>query len=811
MSPLTPPRNNRIQAWKEKIKASAKGSRKFIFQHLKHKSCEEPPNLITDKEGNILYQPLDALAEFNSQWDQVFGANALHDNPQTILRVIWPYVSHLSHQPHVPDITARDLYDQIHRRKPEAAPGLDGWRTAELQRLPWFAFVPVALLFNQIEKELTPLPQVLTIAKQMVLNKNGDPSPMQKRLITLLPALLLSYSGLRLRQLQSWQPSILPTNLCGAIKGRTMTAVHTQLRLDLDIAKRDSTPLVGLKLDKSKCFDRLIPAMAGVLMLAFGLPRGIVHFFIQMYANLRRHLALRGWISPVATTASNGVAQGCSLSLIAVNLFMSVWSIFINLIPQVTAKAFIDDAYLWAHLSHVHELKRAFDVTAVWDTLMGQLSNPKKCQLWVSDSSHKRMIAPLFPDIPIADVIDVLGVKMYISPTKSFDFDTKKGDKVIDDLKSIAALPLRVEIKKHLISSKVIPQLTYGAVMTKIPQRVLWKTQNEIVNVLWARRPHWRSRLLVLGVVAKPHRTEPQIARAYTAVVDFVRPSAIQTCRDLQSAHPWPRESLLWQLAEALRLLGFTLQPGLCVSFRGSQHMSLFDLNHRDIAKPLQYLAKQKCYSDAASSKRRDLSRCSAIFDPDLSSLLLRKSKLHLESPIPCQLLFESVQTGCNLTNDRLFRAESPKCRLRACAKENWAHLVHECPGVAYAISRPPDHEIGVNFPVFGLCTHPRSVALHRLQMSVLGEGSTSFDVTRIEHFWTDGSVQWGNYFWLATGAYAIVDARFQVVESGRVSHWELSAYTTELYALLRVIKRATCCIQVKSDCQSLVDHYLRK
>ena len=352
--------------------------------------------------------------------------------------------------------------------------------------------------------------------------------------------------------------------------------------------------------------------------------------------------------------------------------------------------------------------------------------------------------------------------------------------------------------------------------MTKIPQRVLWKTQNEIVNVLWARRPHWRSRLLVLGIVATPHRTEPQLARAYAAVIDFVRflnqmPSAIQTCRDLQSNQPWPRESLIWQLAEALKTLGLTLQPGLCISFRGSEHTPLFDMNHRDIAKPLQYLAKQKCYSDAASSKRRDISKCSSIFDPDLSSLFTRKSRLHLDSSIPNQIFFESVQTGCNLTNDRLFRAElveSPKCRLCNCAKENWAHLVHECPGVASAISRPPNHELGINFPMFGLCTHPRSVALQRLQTSSMGAESTSFDAHITELYWTDGSVQWGSYFWLATGAYAIVDARFQIVESGRVSHWELSAYTTELYALLRVIRRATCCIQVKSDCQSLVDQF---
>ena len=125
-------RHARIQTWKEKLRASAEGTKKFVFQHLKNKSCEEPPNLITDTEGNILYQPLDALAEFNSQWDQVFGANALHEDPHTILKVIWPYVSHVSSQPDIPDISARDLCEQIHRRNPNAAPGLDGFPGSHL-------------------------------------------------------------------------------------------------------------------------------------------------------------------------------------------------------------------------------------------------------------------------------------------------------------------------------------------------------------------------------------------------------------------------------------------------------------------------------------------------------------------------------------------------------------------------------------------------------------------------------------------------------------------------------------------------------
>ena len=86
-------RSSRIQSWKDKMQASANGSMKYVFQHLKQKASDEPPNLITDSAGHIIYQPLDALAEFNSQWDGVFGINALYEDPQGVLKVIWPCVS----------------------------------------------------------------------------------------------------------------------------------------------------------------------------------------------------------------------------------------------------------------------------------------------------------------------------------------------------------------------------------------------------------------------------------------------------------------------------------------------------------------------------------------------------------------------------------------------------------------------------------------------------------------------------------------------------------------------------------------------
>ena len=195
---------------------------------------------------------------------------------------------------------------------------------------------------------------------------------MNKRLITILPALWLSYTGARFEQLQTWQIVSMPNCIIGGVKGRTMPELHTALRLDIDVARDRKQELIGIKLDKAKCFDRLIPAFTASLFLAFGLPAFFVSVFLRMYDSLRRHIAYKGWINPISTTAPNGVVQGCSISLIAVNVHTKVWVHLLELLPDLSMRAFVDDAYIWCHLQRIDVLSRAIELTRLWDELNGR-------------------------------------------------------------------------------------------------------------------------------------------------------------------------------------------------------------------------------------------------------------------------------------------------------------------------------------------------------------------------------------------------------------------------------------------------------
>ena len=205
---------------------------------------------------------------------------------------------------------------------------------------------------------------------------------MNKRLITILPALLLAYTGTRFEQLQTWQIASMPSCIIGGVKGRTMPSLHTALRLEIDHARESQHHLVGIKLDKAKCFDRLIPAFTAALFLAFGLPAFIVSVFHRMYTGLKTHIAYKGWVSPVPTTAANGVVQGCSLSLIAINVHTKVWVHTLELLPEISMRAFVDDAYLWCRVQNLATLSQAIHVTRLWDELNGQQLNDSKSSVW---------------------------------------------------------------------------------------------------------------------------------------------------------------------------------------------------------------------------------------------------------------------------------------------------------------------------------------------------------------------------------------------------------------------------------------------
>ena len=600
-------RLKRLQAWKTKIKESAKGNCHFIYKHLRNSVQDEPPNLVLDDVGQIIYQPMPALDQINSAWDTIYSANALCENPIKILEVIWPSIQQQVHQCDLPPIQGKQLFETVHRRKSHAAPGLDGWRTLELQALPAPCFDPIARFFTFIEESEQPLPKALVCAKQCILNKKGPASALNKRIITVLPALLLAYTGSRYKQLQPWLLTALPPAILGGVQERHMASLYNEVRLELDMAQSESSPVVGVKLDKSKAFDRIVPAYAAMLMLAFGLPRSVVNVFVKLYTGLHRHLAYRNWMRPTPTTAANGVAQGCSLSLLAMNLYNKVWYHLLVHLPSVSARAFVDDSYLWCKLDRIHQLHTAIQITKHWDLLVGQLFNPDKSSMWSSHSHGRKQLRSLFPEFPVELEFEVLGAKMYTCSRKAFRYDLGTHKQILTDI----ANRIPAHVKNLLIGAKVIPRLTFASHVTQIPKRELTQLQSAVIKALWHGRPKWRAKWLIQAIHGQPHRTDPVLACAVTTITEFTRccqktPGLIPFIRRTQT-HCHAQQHSLWsRVQSACSALNVVIDESFGLSFRNSQPIDLTHLQPRELKPLLIQLARQAAYQSVDHRTRKD-------------------------------------------------------------------------------------------------------------------------------------------------------------------------------------------------------------
>ena len=684
-----------------------------VFQWIHSKTHHQLPNFVLNSEGKILFDPKEAISEVHSVWDSVFSVNAGFPDPSSILAEIWPVVEPVRLPTNLPDLCGKDLKDQVQKRNIRAAPGLDGWRTIEAQFLPIQFYAALSSFFVDIEKGNRNAPLRMSQVKQVLLPKPGSKpgDPLSKRIIALLSVFIVSYTSLRFKQLCYWQNAIFPPELCGGIKGRVLSTIPVQMRLDIDHASSAGKTLLGVKIDKSKAFDRIVPAVAALLMLAFGVERSLVNFFTQLYPRLERYTCIGPWCSSLPLRTTNGLVQGCSPSLLSMNLQMSVWVLVLKRLEVLSIRSFVDDAYIWCDLIHRDQLQEALRLTSVWDEMTGMATNTKKCQSWSNTTGGRKLVQSLFPEMDFVHTVDVLGTKLYTTKRLSYDWDPVKTQKIIQDATFINCLPCKREVREHILATKVISQLHFISQVSSIPVKALQDIQSAIAKTLWRNRPKWRSKHLLLGILAKPHRSDPFVARAYRTILDttiFLKGTTAnnrQTWKEQSLAASVQPNSLVAHFKQACAILGLAVVDGFFLSILDNCVVSLLDFDKRELKCLLEQLCRNACYRDAAKSKRKDIATTCGFLDFSRTIAFYKQTSESFEG-LKISSLLDSAFTGCHTTNDRLHASElvdSDTCRFCGRERETIHHIANSCDSLDCSIPKPACPKCGPNFKCLGL------------------------------------------------------------------------------------------------------------
>ena len=156
---------------------------------------------------------------------------------------------------------------------------------------------------------------------------------------------------------------------------------------DLDLAEHIQLPpgtgygLVGVSLDFAKAFDRLPQGILLRLMEEMGMDSSILRALRGMYCSLERRFKVGQHLGS-SFTSSNGILQGCPISVLLLNAFVETWARAVQeeAGPGCTPQGYADD--IGAIAFRTSEVIATCKTTEEYSDLTGMEVSVKKSGVW---------------------------------------------------------------------------------------------------------------------------------------------------------------------------------------------------------------------------------------------------------------------------------------------------------------------------------------------------------------------------------------------------------------------------------------------
>ena len=383
----------------------------MFFHYLKMKHKTPCINAMCDHNNKPIFHPVAAIQFACQQWNEVFDVHSQGVPSSPLINAIGQNLERHSCDFEFKAVTPRKLFEAVAQRKRSASAGVDGWRTCEFQALPLEAYFPWAMLWNFVENYDWDVPSVCKIARLVILPKPSAKSsqPIHQRLIALLCVPYLAYSKARFTECIPWQLAVFPKNVCGGISGRKSSDITHTLAMESEHSIALGQAIIGIKLDRSKCFDRVVVDIIVQLGKVLGLDSKFLRAWSKLYQGFERFVCWHSCIADRPLKNSNGIAQGDTASVLAINILMSAWAMMVSAFQNVRSAVFVDDAYLVANAEHVADLCQALQATKAFDLLAGQALNLSKSSVWATSTKARKLLPQHFPELVVEDFVGVLG------------------------------------------------------------------------------------------------------------------------------------------------------------------------------------------------------------------------------------------------------------------------------------------------------------------------------------------------------------------------------------------------------------------
>ena len=311
--------NVSIKRWKRKLQISNRADRKMIHRWIKG-GYSGPPKIM--KNGDTFTGSIPVMLEtVSNKMRQIYNFHA-GANPQVMLDQFL--------QKYQGPIQAANCQADVPALKPEHS-GLDQWRYKDLQQLPvqgWVPFYLVAMLAEATGE----WPRAMTCISVSCIPKDDSPvlNPDAIRAIGVSSAVYGLWSSIRFGHLGDWMNSVAPATLLGGLPGRS--AELSEIEFSHAVQEpNEAERVVAIFIDRFKCFDMVLPHVGLGVAKAVGLPGTIFKGISGFYANQVKFFKIGSFYGKEVLSC-NAVIQGCSMSVMMVNV---LYSILVRSLQQV--------------------------------------------------------------------------------------------------------------------------------------------------------------------------------------------------------------------------------------------------------------------------------------------------------------------------------------------------------------------------------------------------------------------------------------------------------------------------------------------
>ena len=149
--------------------------------------------------------------------------------------------------------------------------------------------------------------------------------------------------GVVWKRVTEWQECWLDEAQQGGRRQGEHIADAWDLQAQIEEANLEGKPIVGALLDHEQFFDKFHPDLVRGLLRASGFLVAIANQMHYLYGTPKRYVKVAGTFG-AAIAQTNGVGQGCSLSITVANLYVgTLFRAIRSKRPSVDLGAFLDD------------------------------------------------------------------------------------------------------------------------------------------------------------------------------------------------------------------------------------------------------------------------------------------------------------------------------------------------------------------------------------------------------------------------------------------------------------------------------------